>query len=249
MIKIWIFSIVSVFVVSLVSLIGVFTLSMQGNKLRKWLLYLVSFAAGAMLGDAFIHLLPESIRENKSVEAVAFSILIGIVVFFILEKVIFWRHCHQPISETHIHPVGPINLIGDGFHNFIDGIIIGASYIVSIPLGIATTIAVLVHEIPQEIGDFGVLLHAGYTRKQAIGFNFLSATTAILGTILILIFGARAGSVVNFLVPFTIGGFIYIAAADLIPEVHHEKHTYQSFLQLFVFLLGIGLMTLLLLLG
>ncbi|PIS40902.1 MAG: ZIP family metal transporter [Candidatus Kerfeldbacteria bacterium CG08_land_8_20_14_0_20_43_14] len=243
------FSIVSVFAVSLISLIGVFTLSIQANKFKKWLLYMVSFAAGAMLGDGFIHLLPESIAKNRSVESISFSILAGIVIFFILEKIIFWRHCHQPTSENHIHPVGPINLIGDGFHNFIDGIIIAASYIVSIPLGVATTVAVLMHEIPQEIGDFGVLLHAGYTRKQAIGFNFLSASAATLGTIITLLVGEKAGGIVDFLLPFTIGGFIYIAAADLIPEVHHERHTSQSFLQLFYFLLGIGLMALLLLIG
>ncbi|MFA6587881.1 MAG: ZIP family metal transporter [Patescibacteria group bacterium] len=246
--KAWIFSIISVLAVSLVSLIGVFTLSMQGNKLKKWILYMVSFAAGAMLGDAFIHLLPESVKENSSIETVAFSILTGIVIFFVLEKIIFWRHCHQPTSKNHIHAVGPINLIGDGFHNFIDGIIIGASYLVSIPLGIATTVAVLIHEIPQEIGDFGVLLHAGYTRKQAIGFNFLSASAAMLGTILTLIIGQRAEGLVHFLLPFTIGGFIYISAADLMPELHGEKHTKESFLQLFYFLLGIGLMALMLLL-
>ncbi|RJO59123.1 ZIP family metal transporter [Candidatus Parcubacteria bacterium] len=248
MTTIWLFSILSVIFISCVSLVGIFTLSFQEAKLKKWLLYLVSFAAGAMLGDGFIHLLPKSLLENTKSEAVGFSILIGIVLFFILEKVIFWRHCHQPTTEKHVHSFGLINLVGDGLHNFIDGIIIAASFLVSLPLGLATSIAVLVHEIPQEIGDFGVLLHAGYTKRQAIFYNFLSAAAALFGAVITLIVGAGAEGIVSFLLPLTIGGFIYIAAADLLPELHREKHTAESFLQLFFFLLGIGLMALLLLL-
>lgn len=246
--NVWFPALISVGIVSLISLVGVFTLSLNIERLRKWLLYLVSFAAGALLGDAFIHLLPEVFREAGAATSASVYILVGIVFFFILEKIIYWRHCHLPITEQHTHPVGLINLVSDGFHNFIDGVIIAGSYLVSIPLGVATTVAVLLHEIPQEIGDFSILIHAGYTKGRAVVYNFLSALLAVLGAIVTILVGSTAQNVVSFLVPLTIGGFIYIAAADLIPEIHQEEHTGRSFLQLFYFLLGIGVMSLLLLL-
>lgn len=244
----WIYALFSVLAVSLVSLIGVFTLGFQTDKLKKWLLYLVSFAAGALLGDSFLHLLPEAIEEGIDPFTVSVFALLGIVLFFILEKVIFWRHCHVPTSESHPHPLGKINLIGDGLHNFIDGVIIGASFLVSVPLGVTTTLAVLLHEIPQEIGDFSILLHAGYTKKKALLFNFFSACIAVLGTVLVLSLGDSVEALADALVPLTIVGFIYIAAADLLPEIHRESNPRKSFLQLFFFVLGIALMALLLLL-
>ena len=135
-----------------------------------------------------------------------------------------------------------MNLVGDGFHNFIDGLIIGGSYLVSIPIGIATTVAVLLHEVPQEIGDFGVLVHGGFSRKQAIMFNFITALTAILGAVLALILFDYVGNLTKFLLPFTAGGFIYIAASDLIPEIHQEKRPWRSLLTLVFLSLGIFLM-------
>jgi zinc and cadmium transporter len=246
MFNIWIAPLVSVVIVSLISLVGVITLSLNMVRFKQVILYFVSFAAGAMLGDAFIHLVPEAFQKSSFFLQSSVYILVGIVIFFILEKIIFWRHCHLPPSKNHIHPVGTMNLIGDGVHNFMDGIIVAASYLVSIPLGIATTIAVVLHEIPQEIGDFGVLIHAGYSKNKAIFYNFLSATAAILGTVLTVLIGTRAESIVDFLIPFTIGGFIYIAAADLIPEIHHENRTERSILQLIFFVMGIVVMALLL---
>lgn len=245
---IWAYSIVSVIIVSLVSLIGVFTLSISDDKLKKWLLYLVSFAAGALLGDAFLHLIPEAFRLSDRYLMLSVNILLGLVIFFILEKFIYWRHCHVPTSEKHPHPLGVINLVGDGLHNFIDGVIIGSSYLISIPLGVTTTIAVLLHEVPQEIGDFSILLHAGYTKKKALLFNLLSASIAVFGAALILLIGDSVGQLADYLIPFTIGGFIYIAAADLLPEIHREDNTKKSILQLVFFLAGVGLMGLLLLL-
>ncbi len=246
--SVWIYTIVSVVVVSAVSLVGVFTLSINIDRLRKWLLYMVSFAAGALLGDAFIHLLPEVLEEADDVSIISLYILAGIIFFFILEKVIYWRHCHLPTTEMHPHPVGMINLVGDGFHNFIDGAIIAGSYLISVPVGIATTLAVVLHEIPQEIGDFSILIHAGYTKAKALLFNLGSGLVAIAGAVLTILVGSLVEHAALFLVPFTIGGFIYIAAADLIPEIHREEHTGRSFLQLFYFLLGIGIMGALLLL-
>jgi zinc and cadmium transporter len=247
--SIWFYSLISVVIVSFISLIGVFTLTLSDERIKKSLLYLVSFAAGALLGDAFLHLVPEAFELSDAYLLLSTNILVGIIVFFILEKFIYWRHCHIPTSDNHPHTLGTINLVGDGLHNFIDGVILGASYLVSIPLGITTTIAILLHEIPQEIGDFSILLHAGYTKKKALFFNVLSASVAIVGTVLVLLVGDNVQHLVDVLVPFTIGGFIYIAAADLLPEIHREGNTYKSVFQLVFFLLGIGLMALLLLLG
>lgn len=247
MTEVWIYTIISVFFVSLVSLIGILTLSIRMEKLKKILLFLISFAAGSLLGDAFIHLLPEAFEESDNATMIPFYILLGIVLFFILEKILHWRHCHIPTSDEHPHPLGINNIVGDGFHNFIDGMIIAASYMVSIPLGIATTIAVLLHEIPQEIGDFGILIYAGYTKKKALFFNYLSAFIAVIGAILTIIIGSSITGIKDFLIPFTIGGFIYIATADLIPELKKETALGKSAFQLVAFIFGIGIMALLLL--
>jgi len=243
----WIYTIISVFVISLVSLIGVFSLSVSLDKLKKILLFLVSFAAGALLGGAFLHLIPEAFEEADSFLKVSLFVLLGIVIFFILEKVIHWRHCHIPTSDEHPHPLGMMNLIGDAFHNFIDGMIIAGSFLISPALGLTTSLAVLLHEVPQEIGDFGILLHAGYSRKKALFFNFLSALTAVLGAILTIIIGTRIEGITHFIVPFTAGGFIYIATADLIPELKKEVNIPKSAGQLLAILLGIGVMALVLL--
>ncbi|MEK7569908.1 MAG: ZIP family metal transporter [Patescibacteria group bacterium] len=244
----WFATLVSVIIVSLVSLIGITTLSLHFDRLRKGLLFLVSFAAGALLGDAFLHLLPEVMEEASDVTRVSVMVLGGIVAFFLLEKVLFWRHCHLPSTEQHQHPVGTINLVGDAVHNFLDGVIIAASFLIDPAVGVATTVAVVLHEIPQEIGDFGILLHAGYTKRKALFFNFLTACAAIVGAVVTLVIGEQVEAVAQYLVPLTIGGFIYIAAADLIPEIHREEHTGRSFLQFLFLLVGIGVMALLLLL-
>ncbi|MBU1075454.1 ZIP family metal transporter [Patescibacteria group bacterium] len=248
MTEIWIYTIGSVFIVSLVSLIGILAISMNMERLKKGLLFLVSFAAGSLLGGAFIHLIPEIFKESEHSEILPFIVLLGFLLFFVLEKILHWRHCHVPTSKDHPHPLAVNNLVGDGFHNLIDGMIIAGSYLVSIPLGIATTIAVLLHEIPQEIGDFGILVHAGYSKKKALIFNFLSALTSIVGAILTLVIGSVLASTQEFLIAFTAGGFIYIAAADLIPEMKKETDFKKSWLQLSALVFGIGVMALLLLL-
>jgi zinc and cadmium transporter len=247
MFGVWLYTIGSVIIVSLISLVGVFSISIDEKRLAKMLLFMVSFAAGALLGDAFLHLLPESVEDGLGLKAPVF-ILVGIFAFFVLEKIISWRHCHIPTSSEHPHPVGIMNLVGDGFHNLLDGMIIAGSYLVSLPLGVSTTIAVILHEIPQEIGDFGILVHAGYTVRKALLFNFLSALTAVVGAILTLSVGLRSASVSGFLVPFTIGSFVYIATADLIPELKKETALEKSLLQLLFILLGAAMMGVLLLL-
>lgn len=247
MTQIWLYAILSVFIVSLVSLVGILTISLNLGRLKKILLYLVSFAAGSLLGGAFIHLLPEAYEEIEDPTFIPFFILLGIAIFFFIEKILSWRHCHVPTSEEHPHPMAVNNIIGDGVHNFVDGMIIAGSYLVSIPLGLATTLAVVLHEIPQEIGDFGILLHAGYSKKKALFFNYLSAFIAVIGAVLTIAIGSSITRSHDFLIPFTIGGFIYIATADLIPELKRETNIRKSLLQLFAFLIGIGVMALLLL--
>jgi zinc and cadmium transporter len=247
MFEIWLYSLSSVFLVSCISLIGLITFSIKEKTLRKILLYFVSFSVGGLLGDAFIHLLPESVKLNNDF-FLSFYILLGIIVSFIVEKFIHWRHCHIPTSIKHPHPFAIMNLIGDSVHNFIDGLIIGASYLISLQIGITTTLAVILHEIPQEIGDFGVLIHGGFKKKKALFLNFVTALTAVAGTVISLIIGSYAQNLTNFLLPFAVGSFIYIASSDLIPELHKETKPVKSFVQLVMLLLGIGIMFSLLLL-
>lgn len=249
--RIWIYTLASVFLISLISLIGVFTLSFNKERLKNILLFLVSFAVGGLFGDAFIHLLPESF-ENLGVNlGTSLYVLLGIFIFFILEKFIRWRHCHIPISKEHMHPVVILNLIGDGVHNLLDGMIVGASFIVSIPIGIATTLAVIFHEIPQEIGDFAVFLHMGMPVKKAMFLNFLSALTAVLGAIISLTIESYIKGFAAYLLPVTAGGFLYIAGSDLIPELHKDRDVKlsTSLLQFISILLGVGIMAALVFLG
>lgn len=244
----WLYALGSVLVISLVSLIGLFTFGLKQKFLEKILLLLVSFSAGALFGDAFIHLIPEALEGLESNIFVGIGVIAGIILFFVLEKIIHWRHCHVPTSKHHPHPVAIMNLIGDGVHNFIDGLVIGASYLVSIHIGITTTIAVVLHEIPQEIGDFGVLLHGGFTKGKALLMNFGSALISLVGTILGLLIGSRVEQFSLFLLPITAGGFIYIAGSDLIPELHKETIASKSIMQLVSIIFGILLMLALILL-
>jgi zinc and cadmium transporter len=246
-VDIWFYSILSVVLVSAVSLVGVFTLSLSNDKLRKITFILVSFAVGALLGDAFIHLIPEAFEKFGSSLTPSMYIIAGVLFFFLMEKFIRWRHCHITNSTEHLHPVVTMNLVGDGVHNLIDGMVIGASYIVSLPIGIATTLAVLLHEIPQEIGDFSILVHGGLSVKKALAFNFLSALTAILGAVLSLLIGPSIEGYASALLPITAGGFIYIAGSDLIPELHHDVKVSTSLWQFILITLGIGIMALLIL--
>ena len=240
MTAVWLYSLVSVIVVSLISLVGVLVFSLKEENLKKILLYLVSFSAGGLFGHAFIHMIPEAVGENGFGLQVSLYILIGIVTSFIMEKFLQWRHCHIPTSEEHPHSFAYMNLFGDAVHNFIDGLIIGGSYLANIPLGIATTLAVVFHEIPQEIGDFGVLIYGGFNKSKAIFFNFSTALTAIFGAIVALSVGFLIQDFIPFLIPFAAGNFIYIAGSDLIPELRKEEPRFlKSALQLASFVLGV----------
>ncbi len=248
--NIWLYSIISVFIVSLVSFSGILTLSIKKEKLKNFLIYFVSFSAGALLGDVFIHLLPEVIEEYSNYVSLIFIyVLAGILASFLLEKIICWRHCHLPITKNHIHQFAWMNLWGDFFHNFIDGLTIAAAFLLNIPAGIATVLAVIFHEIPQEIGDFGVLLHGGFKVKKALLLNFLTALTALLGGIVGLLLNNKIENLTLFLIPFAAGNFIYIASSDLIPELHKETKIKKGLIQIITFLLGICVMYGLLIVG
>lgn len=242
------YTLVSVAIVSLISFIGILFIAVKQQKLNKLLLLLVSFAAGTLFGDALIHLLPEAFELIDSNLKVSLLTIGGIFIFFVLEKFVRWRHCHIPTSDEHPHPMVTMNLVGDLIHNLIDGMIIGASYFVSFPIGVATTIAVIMHEIPQEIGDFGVFVHGGLSIKKALTLNFLSALTAVLGGIISLTTGPAVKEYSVILLPLTAGGFIYIAGSDIIPELQGCETVSMSLLQLIAMGCGIGLMALLILL-
>jgi|TARA_Y100000310_G_scaffold341861_1_gene442560 zinc and cadmium transporter len=249
MLDIWIYSLISVIIVSLISFVGILTISIKADKLNKILLYMVSFSAGALFGDAFIHLLPEVVEETGFSLGISFYLMFGIAFSFIVEKFIHWRHCHIPTSKEHVHPFAMMNLFGDAVHNFIDGVIIGASYLVSIPVGIATTIAVILHELPQEIGDFGVLLYGGFSKWKALFFNFITALTAVFGAVVSLLISLYVENITTVLVPFAAGTFIYIAGSDLIPELHKEVEVKKSLLQFIAIVFGVLVMLALLVLG
>lgn len=243
---------VSVIAVSTVSLAGLLTLSMSEARVRRLATFFVSFAAGALLGDTFIHLVPQVFAEARGSDALRSSLLIlgGILLFFIVEKLL--RHQHGLLHRHHHHEtverpeLAGMNILGDAIHNYIDGLLIGASWLVSPALGITTTMAVLLHEIPQELGDFGILIHSGLTIRQAALVNVASAAVAVLGTTTAVIAGAIAHQrVTELLVPLTAGGFVYIAAADLIPELQHDRSLRALVTQTALIALGIGVMALL----
>lgn len=237
------YSILSVIIVSLVSLVGILFLAFKLKTLKKFLLLLVSFSAGGLIGGAFLHLLPEAAEKFGFTLNISLFFISGIILFFIVEKFIHWHHCHEPERKHKIKSFAYMNLVGDGVHNFIDGAIIAGSYLVSIPLGISTTIAIIFHEIPQEIGDFSVLIHGGFTKGRALLMNFLTALTAVLGAIVTLLTASKIENLTMFLVPFTAGGFIYIAVADLIPELQKQKASLiKSAFQLLFIITGIAVM-------
>lgn len=235
---------ISVGVISLISLIGVFTLSLNKSLLDKTIFLLVSISVGALFGAAIIHLLPEAISTTGLTLDIAIYFLFGVLSFFILEKFVAWRHCHVRTTKEHPHNLGIMNLVGDGVHNIIDGMIVAGAYLISIPLGISTTIGIILHEIPQEISDFGVLIYAKFTKGKALFFNFISALFAFLGVIIVLLFGQNISGFSNFLIAFAAGGFVYIAGSDLIPELHKETKPSKSIIQFIGILVGIGFMIL-----
>jgi zinc and cadmium transporter len=234
---------VATFIISAISLVGIFTLVLKKDWLNKIILVLVALSSGALLGGAFLHLLPEAITELGPGLNVFLYLLAGFCLFFVLEQFLHWHHQHNTKNQT-VKPFSYLILISDAVHNLIDGLVIAASFLVSFPAGVATTIAVALHEIPQELGDFGVLMHGGMSKSKALVYNFISAITAMVGGIIGYYVSSITELSVVYLLPFAAGQFIYIAAADLIPEIKHRENLGKSIVHFIVFLAGLAIMLL-----
>jgi zinc and cadmium transporter len=244
---VWGSTLVAVLAVSLISLVGILGLVAREAVLRRILPFLVAFAVGALLGDALFHILPELAESGGLTTGISTVVVGSIVFFFVLEKFIHLHHQLSSPAHGHIHPVALNNLLGDGMHNFVDGAIIAGAFLVDARLGIATTAAVALHEIPQEIGDLGVLVHAGLTPRKAVIYNLASALTAVLGAVLTLALEDAVGGLERPLLAMSAGAFIYIAGADLIPELHRATDLPTSLLQFFGVIGGFATMAALLL--
>ena len=243
------YSLLVVGLISAISLIGVFALSLNEATLDRMLFFLVSFASGAILGAAFFDLLPEAMElgEEFGWESQTIGyIVLGFVIFYLLERFIYFfhgdphrSHCQNPQETSGVSEFAVLNIIGDGVHNFLDGMLIAVSFGVAIPLGIAASVAVIFHELPQEIGDFSVLIYGGFSRTKALAVNFLSALTAIVGVIFAHFYANRVPAFNPFLIALTAGGFIYIAAVELIPQIQREANVKRATFQFVIFLLGL----------
>lgn len=236
------YALLSVLFVSLLSLLGAVLISIQRKILDQIITYTLAFSSGVLLGSTFFELLPESAALFP--DGVFVWTLVGFISFFTLEKLIQWHH---HIEGRHIHkekPLAYLTLIGDGVHNFVDGAVIAGAYLVSVPLGITTTLAVIAHEIPHELSDFMILLHGGLSSTKALLYNFASATTAILGAILVLMISEQFTTLEQYLVPLAAGNFLYIAASDLIPELLTKRHGRTSIIQVAAMLVGISIVPL-----
>lgn len=227
-------------IISLISLVGIFTLSL-GKKIDNFLDILVSASIGALIGGAFLHLIPEALGKSNY-NTVFLFVILGFLIFFLIEKVFHWRHCHDRTCK--VHSFAYMSLYGDAVHNFIDGLIIAASFIASPGLGITSLFAIALHEIPQEISDFGVLVYGGMKKKTALFFNFITALTAVVGGILGFFLFSHIQGTLIFLISIAAGGFIYISASDLIPEIRKETKISRSILHIVIIILGIIAMAL-----
>lgn len=245
----YLFSFLSVSGVSLLSLLGAITLFFNKPFLRKILIFIVSISAGAMFGDVFIHLLPEISKKSEFNLSVSAAFIFGILISFIIERLILWNNCHDhECSEKDKQAFTYMILYGDSVHNFIDGIVIASSYLISPAVGLASTLAVVLHEIPHEIGDFAVLIHGGFTHRKALIANFVSALTSLLGVVFAFTLSQYTQQFQVYLLAFAAANFIYIAGTDLIPELHKELDRKRAIIQILFFILGVLLMLPLLLL-
>jgi len=224
------------FINGLIALAGAISFLISKKDLKKILLFLVAFSVGSLLGGALFHFIPESLSQLSFIKTLLLTIS-GFLLFLLIEKLVHWHHCSKEHPQEHKTFTSMI-LFGDGIHNFIDGLIIASSFIISIPFGIITSLLIMAHELPQEISDFGVLVYGGLEKKKALTYNFLAQLTAVLGGIIGYFFlGVNEYSI--FLLPIAAGGFIYIAVNDLIPEVFKEKNTRILISNLIAIILGL----------
>ena len=236
----WIIS--SSLAMSCIALVGTVTLVLKQETLNKIVLPLVAFAAGSLIGGAFLHMIPAGIANYGNNTEFYLWILLGFTVFFILEQFLHWHHCHHQSNQdsSHKKPLTYLILIGDGLHNFIGGLAVAGTFLIDIRLGMMAWLAAAAHEIPQELGDFGVLIHGGWSKRRALFFNVLSALTFLVGGITAYFASFHVN--VDFLVPFAAGNFLYIGASDLVPEVNRHRNLNIAIIHLFAFLMGITLM-------
>jgi len=227
-------------IVSAISLIGVIFLGIKQDVFNEMIESLISFASGALLGGALIHLLPEAVKNAG--DSVFMYAMAGLLIFFILEKFLKWRHCHE--SDCNVHVFSYLSLVGDSIHNFFDGVIIASAFMTNFHLGLITTLAVILHEIPQEIGDYAVLVYGGFSKGKALFYNFITALTAIAGALAAYFLLYYVMNIQYILLSVTAGGFIYIALVDLIPELHKKWGAWESFSQTVLIITGFGLMML-----
>lgn len=231
-------SILATIFISVISLVGVVTIFINKKIISRISIYFVAFSAGALIGGAFLHLLPEAIDISGDI-GTFLLLIVGIVAFFVLERFLKWHHCHEEGCPNDKNTYTHMSLIGDAFHNLIDGIVIASSFVISVELGIATTLAVAAHELPQELGDFGLLIHGGFSRNKALFWNFVSSLAAVIGAVIGCFMAQYFDNLAYFLLPFTAGGFLYIAMSDLIPEIHKETKASKSILNFVLFTIGI----------
>ncbi|GIW62438.1 MAG: ZIP family metal transporter [Patescibacteria group bacterium] len=227
------------FLVSLVSLIGILFIVWKLDKQKKLQFYLISFSAGSFLGVVFFDLLPEALESVEHPEEVFTATLSGLLLFFLIEKFIHWRHCHLVNEQQHKHHLAYLNIIGDILHNFLDGLAIAVAFFSNIKLGITTTFSIIMHEIPQELSDFNILLFSGLSKRKAIAYNFITALTSLLGTVFGFWFLNMFNHYLPVLTSLTAGGFLYIATSDLIPELHKSNNLKEAITQ--ILLLATGL--------
>ncbi|NLO70195.1 MAG: ZIP family metal transporter [Porphyromonadaceae bacterium] len=240
--KVWLYALLSTLVVSAISLIGVTLFALKSERLQRILLLLISFSVGALLGNAFFHLIPESYFHIENAKLTSWLIIGGFMLFFFIDQFLHTHQTGNSSDVTKAKPYGYLSLYADGIHNFTDGILIGAAWMFSPELGLATTITVVLHEIPQEISDFGILLKAGFSKKKALLYNFIVATSAIVGTVLALWLGHEVEHFSIYVLPIASGGFVYLAGTSLLPEVlKSTKKGSWIYYSLFL-LLGLGLM-------
>jgi len=230
------------FAISLTAWTGVLTLFLQDELVDRLLLGLVALAAGSLIGGAFIHLLPRAIAESGGGDTLPLFLwlLAGFCLFYVLEQFLNWHHHHAATHER--EPVSYLVLVSDTLHNFIDGLVIAAAFLVDVSFGVTTSLAIALHEVPQEIGDFGVLVYGGFDRRQALVLNYLTQATVVLGGVVGIALDQYVTGVPVALLPFAAGNFVYIASSDLIPEIKGEADLQRSLLYFAVFLAGIVLM-------
>ena len=216
------------------------------EKVQKILIpYLISYATGTLLAASLLGLIPEALESGSSLKLILLTVLGGIILFFILEKIVILRHCHELECDRH-KTAGYMIIIGDMFHNAIDGIVIAASFLSSIPLGVAAGISAIMHEIPQEVGDFGILLYSGYSKMKALVWNIISSLTTLIVAIIAYYALGIVSAVIPYVMAISAASFLYIALTDLYPELHHSGGFQRSICQFIIMLIGVGTIILLL---